>query len=121
MSLRQLKDYRVGKVVGDRYGGEWPRERFRVHGVSYDLAEKPKSDIYRDAFPGLNSGKFELLDHSRLVAQIAGLSGGRRAGVETASIILRVRMRVRMTIWRTLRLLRCCLLDLVASDDRHGR
>lgn len=73
MSLRQLKDYRVGKVVGDRYGGEWPRERFRVHGVSYDLAEKPKSDIYRDAFPGLNSGKFELLDHSRLVAQICGL------------------------------------------------
>ncbi len=68
-----LKTYRVGKVVGDRFGGEWPRERFRAFGVSYELSEKSKSDIYRDALPGLNSGKYELLDHPRLVAQICSL------------------------------------------------
>jgi hypothetical protein len=68
-----LKAYRIGKVVGDRYGGEWPRERFRLHGVTYELAEKPKSDIYRDILAALNSGKIELLDHPRLVTQICGL------------------------------------------------
>jgi hypothetical protein len=68
-----LKAYRVRNVVGDRYGGEWPRERFRAHQIEYKLAEKTKSQIYQDALPGLNSGKFELLDHPRLVAQICGL------------------------------------------------
>ena len=41
-----LRSYRVRTVTGDRYGGEWPRERFRAHGIAYALAEKPKSDIY---------------------------------------------------------------------------
>jgi hypothetical protein len=45
----------------------------RTHGVQYELAEKSKSDIYRDALPALNSGKIELLDHQRLVAQICSL------------------------------------------------
>jgi hypothetical protein len=26
---------RVREVTGDRFGGEWPRERFRVHGIKY--------------------------------------------------------------------------------------
>jgi Phage Terminase len=68
-----LKLYQVHKVTGDRYGGEWPRERMRLQGVTYELAEKPKSDIYRDALPALNSGRVELLDHPRLVAQICNL------------------------------------------------
>lgn len=68
-----LKSYGISRVTGDRYAGEWPRERFRAHGVEYDLAEKPKSDLYRDVLPLLNSGKVELLDLPRLVAQLAGL------------------------------------------------
>ena len=68
-----LKAYRCTSVTGDRFGGEWPRERMRTHGVQYELAEKSKSDIYRDSLPALNSGKIELLDHQRLVAQICSL------------------------------------------------
>jgi hypothetical protein len=68
-----LKAYGVTSVHGDRYAGEWPRERFRVHGVDYVLAAKPKSDIYRDLLPVLNSGRAELLDHDRLIAQLLGL------------------------------------------------
>jgi hypothetical protein len=49
------------------------RERFRAHQIEYKLSEKNKSEIYRDALPGLNSGKFELLDHPKLVAQICAL------------------------------------------------
>jgi hypothetical protein len=68
-----LKAYRCTTVTGDRFGGEWPRERMRLQGVQYELAEKSKSDIYRDALPALNSGKLELLDHPRMVSQICGL------------------------------------------------
>jgi hypothetical protein len=68
-----LKAYGVTSVRGDRYAGEWPRERFRVHGIDYVPAAKPKSDIYRDLLPILNSGRAELLDHPRLLAQLLGL------------------------------------------------
>jgi hypothetical protein len=68
-----LKAYGVGTVRGDRYGGLWPRERFAVHGIGYLVADKAKSDIYRDLLPVLNSSRVELLDHARLVAQLCGL------------------------------------------------
>jgi hypothetical protein len=68
-----LKSYGVSEVHGDRYAGEWPRERFRAHGVEYVPAEKPKSDIYRDLLPILNAHRAELLDAPRLLAQLCGL------------------------------------------------
>lgn len=68
-----LRRYGVREVVGDRFAGEWPREVFRRAGIEYKLADRAKSDLYRDALPLLNSGAIELLDHPRLVAQIAGL------------------------------------------------
>ena len=68
-----LKSYRVNKVVGDKYAGEWPREKFREHGVVYEPAAKPKSDLYRDIVPLINSRKLDLLDHARLLAQLVGL------------------------------------------------
>jgi hypothetical protein len=68
-----LKSYGVMRVMGDRYGGEWCREPFRKHGIQYDLASKPKSDLYRDALPLLNSRRIDLVDSDRLVAQLVGL------------------------------------------------
>jgi hypothetical protein len=68
-----LKSYGVSKVQGDRYGGAWPAERFKVHGITYDPAEKSKSELYCELLPVLNSGRCELLDHARLQAQLLGL------------------------------------------------
>ncbi len=68
-----LKQYHINRVCGDRYAGEWPRERFRMCGVIYELSEKPKSDIYRDMLPLLNSRKVQLLDDRRLLSQLHGL------------------------------------------------
>src|SRR5262249_56973787 len=68
-----LRSYGIPEVTGDRYAGEWPREAFRTHGITYRVADKPKSDLYRDALPSLNAGLVELLDHPRLVPQLAGL------------------------------------------------
>ncbi len=68
-----LKTYRITEVQGDRYAGEWPRERFREHGITYETAEKPKSDLYRDLLPAINSRKVDLVEDARLIAQIVGL------------------------------------------------
>ena len=50
-----IRSYRCTKVYGDRYGGEWPREQFRKHGVNYEPSEKPKSELYRDLLPLINA------------------------------------------------------------------
>jgi Terminase large subunit, T4likevirus-type, N-terminal len=68
-----LKSYRVSKVSGDRYAGEWPRERFKAHDIDYEPAEKPKSDLYRDLLPLLNAKRIDLLDDQKLQTQLVGL------------------------------------------------
>ena len=74
MDFAQLMNsYRIDRVFGDRYGGEWPREQFRKQGIAYEVAEKTKSDLYRDLLPAINSGQLELLDHPRLINQLCGL------------------------------------------------
>jgi hypothetical protein len=68
-----LKSYRISEVHGDRYAGEWPRERFGAHGIRYEVADTPKSDLYRDLLPVLNSHRVELLDVPRLASQLCAL------------------------------------------------
>lgn len=68
-----LKSYRINRVTGDRYAGEWPREAFRNAGISYDVGKKPKSDLYRDLLPLLNSGQVELPDNEQLQKELQGL------------------------------------------------
>ena len=68
-----LKAYRLSTVTGDRYGGEWPREQFRKRGIEYRPAEKTKSELYLELLPAINSGKVELLDNTRLLAQLHSL------------------------------------------------
>jgi hypothetical protein len=65
--------YRISKVVGDRYGGEWPRERFRMHGCNYELVDQTKSEIYQALLPIINSCSVRLLDHDRMLHQFVGL------------------------------------------------
>ena len=68
-----LKSYRVTRVTGDRYAGEFPRELFRKHSIHYACAEKTKSDLFRDLLPLLNSGCLVMPKSDRLVNQICGL------------------------------------------------
>jgi hypothetical protein len=79
-----LKKYRITRVIGDRYGGEWPREQFGKRGIHYIPAEKSKSQIYLDAVPLFNSQAIDLLDHPSLINQLTGLErrvvrGGRES------------------------------------------
>lgn len=68
-----LKVYGLSVVVGDRYAGSWPAEVFGKYGVEYKASEETKSAIYINLLPQLNSGRVELLDHPRLIAQLCAL------------------------------------------------
>jgi len=68
-----LKTYGVTTVTGDRYAGEWPRERFREHGIAYGVSEQSKSELYAALLPAINSCRVELLDLLRLNSQLLGL------------------------------------------------
>lgn len=68
-----LKSYHVTRMQGDRYAGEWPVDRFKAHGIKYEQSAAPKSDIYRDLLPLINSRKVDLLDLEQLINQLANL------------------------------------------------
>lgn len=82
-----LKRYRISSVVGDNYGGAWPRERFAHNGIKYEPASKQNiaqllnpsdsktgplyaSEIYRTFLALANSGRVELLDHVKMRTQL---------------------------------------------------
>jgi hypothetical protein len=75
-----LRSYGIDRVSGDRYAGEWPRERFRAHGILYQPAGKSKSEIYGEFTALVNSERVELLDHPRLFNQVLGLERRVRHG-----------------------------------------
>jgi hypothetical protein len=70
---RVLKSYRVTTISGDRYAGEWPREQFAKFGITYEPSPKPKSDLYVDLPPLINSSRIELIDQPKLINQLTGL------------------------------------------------
>ena len=68
-----LRTYGITRVIGDRYAGEWPRARFRVHNITYLPATMSKSDLYSALLPRVNAHQVELLDVPQLVQQLGNL------------------------------------------------
>lgn len=68
-----LKAYGPQAVTGDAYGGQWPREVFARHGITYTTSARNKSALYGALLPIVNAGRCVLLDHGRLLGQLAGL------------------------------------------------
>ena len=61
--------------------GEWPKEQFRKHGISYQVSEKNRSQLYLDLIPAVNSQRVELpyirqmIDELRRLQRRRGRSG----------------------------------------------
>jgi hypothetical protein len=69
-----LKQFNISHVTGDRWGGDWVQDRFRAKGgIAYRVSERTKSQLYLELLPLVNSGRIELLDNQRLVAQLCQL------------------------------------------------
>ncbi|WPM83728.1 hypothetical protein ML401_38815 [Bradyrhizobium sp. 62B] len=109
------RSYRISRIIGDRYAGEFPREQFRKQGIGYDVSNKSKSDLYLDLLPLLNSCRVELLDNPKLTTQLIALErrtarSGKEsidhppgahddlanavAGVLASNLVLRPRLRI---------------------------
>ena len=50
-----LKGYGIAACAATSTPGEWPAQEFKRHGITYEAAGKPKSDLYVDALALLNS------------------------------------------------------------------
>ena len=68
-----LRTYRVGLLWGDKWGGDWVANAFRRRGQPYAAFKETKSELYRVLMPLLTSGRVELLDHPKAIAQLQAL------------------------------------------------
>jgi hypothetical protein len=73
-----LSSYRLRKVVGDRFAGEWPREAFRSRRIEYEVADRDRSALYLDLLPLVNSQSVEIPPDAALLRELRGLE--RRRG-----------------------------------------
>lgn len=65
--------YKIREITGDRYGGAWVREAFQKHGISYQHSDLTASQLYLEALPAINGKRVRLLDHPRMINQLATL------------------------------------------------
>jgi hypothetical protein len=75
---KAVRPYRITKVTGDAYAGEWVSSVFRTYGLGYQTADKPRSEIYLETGPLLAQGRIRLIDVPRLTSQLRQLE--RRSG-----------------------------------------
>jgi terminase large subunit-like protein len=68
-----LHAYGVTTVVGDRYAGDWPADRFAEHGIDYAKAPGVKGELYLQLLPAITAREIELPDHQRLHRQLVAL------------------------------------------------
>lgn len=68
-----IKAYGCYRATSDRWGGQFPVEAMRKLGIHVEASVKPKSDLYAELLPLVNSGRVELLDLSRFLAQLGSL------------------------------------------------
>ena len=68
-----VKPYNIRSVTGDAYGGEWPRTAFRAAGLSYEVSERSRSEIYLETGPLLAQARIRLIDFQRLTMQLRQL------------------------------------------------
>jgi hypothetical protein len=79
-----LKSYGLNIILGDNYGGEWPKAEFAKHGILYELSEKTKSELYLAAIPVFTSRRIGLLDIEKLKTEFRRLERRRgRSGKDT--------------------------------------
>jgi len=75
-----LKGFKIGKVCGDKYAGEWVTSAFRKNGILYETSELSASDLYLEFLALANMGQVRLLDSERAKTQFLRLERKTRAG-----------------------------------------
>ena len=84
-----FKSYGIRTIAGDRYAGTWPVEAFSKFGIVYEQSADPKSTLYLNLLPLINSGRIRLLHQQKSINQLLGLerrtARGGRDSIDHAS------------------------------------
>ena len=80
-----FRTYHVTTVTGDRYGGEWPREQYRVHGLTYRPSERTKSDLYREL---VTVGPHEVVKQVRAAEADPARRAGRKTHDDATAVVV---------------------------------
>jgi hypothetical protein len=75
-----LRRYRLSRVVGDKYAGQWGRQAFSQVGITYADPSMDRSTAYLEAEPLFAQGRIDLLDHAILIRELKNLERRPRAG-----------------------------------------
>ena len=75
-----LKLFGLSKMTGDRYAGQWPFSAFRKRGVSYEISQLTKNDIYLHFQPIVSMRKVRLPENETLKNQLLCLERKTRQG-----------------------------------------
>jgi hypothetical protein len=70
--------YRVARVMGDRYGAAWVSSAFEKIGLRYEVCPLVKSDLYLALEGIINMRRVELPDNKQLISELRNLE--RRRG-----------------------------------------
>jgi hypothetical protein len=83
--VEALRDYRINRIVGDRYGAAWVSSAFEKHGITYEPSEKNKSDLFLGLEGLINTRSVELPADKKLINELMALE--RRRGKSGKDII----------------------------------
>lgn len=75
-----LKGYKIDKVYGDKWSGDWASNSFAKHGISYERSEKTKSELYLEAESPFNVERVDLPNKELLITQLKNLVRKTRSG-----------------------------------------
>ena len=77
-----LKLYRISSVMGDSFAGGFHADEWTRNGITFRSCPRTTSENYLHALPLLLSGRVQLIDSSKLRAQLASLERHFLAGRE---------------------------------------
>jgi hypothetical protein len=64
------KQYRIYKLTGDNYAGEWVAAAFKAAGIAYAKSPLVKSALYLEGLPAFNRGAVRIPNQPRLIREL---------------------------------------------------
>lgn len=64
------QSFGISRVTGDNYSGEWVAGAFKDAGLTYEKADRPKSELYLEAVPVFSRHGVSIPDHPILIREL---------------------------------------------------
>lgn len=75
-----LKTYKINQVCGDKFSGDFASNCFAKYGITYNRAEKSKSELYLECEGLLNTGRLQIPNRQSCLSQLKSLVRKARSG-----------------------------------------